>query len=103
MVDVCQSRMLITLPGDAVSGEITGTGLDFRVPLAEIFFRVHKRTKHSKVFFTVYCILIMSFNINFSFILETKSSSFLGLNGLSISYQRPLIMIIMSLIHSVFI
>ena len=52
--------MLITLPGDVVSDEITGTGLDFRVPLAEIFFRVHKRNKHSKVFFKVYCILTMS-------------------------------------------
>ena len=31
--------------------------------------------------FTVYYILTVSININFSFILETKSSSFLGLNG----------------------
>ena len=57
-VDVRQSKMLITLPSDAVSGEITGTGLDFRIPLAEIFSEsTNTRTKRSKVFFTVYCIL----------------------------------------------
>ena len=32
-----QSKLLITLPSDAVSDEITGTGLDFSVPLVEIF------------------------------------------------------------------
>ena len=57
-VDVRQSKMLITLPGNAVSGEITGTGVDFRIPSAAIFSEsTNTRTKHSKVFFTVYCIL----------------------------------------------
>ena len=74
--------MLITLPGDVVSGEITGTGLDFRVPLAKIFQSPKYKNKTlSKVLFTVYYILIVSINFNFSFILEMKSSSFLGLNG----------------------
>ena len=55
------------------------------------FFSVHKYTnKTLKSIFTVYCILTVSININFSFILETKSSSFLVLNGQSISYQRPM-------------
>ena len=73
--------MLITLPGDVVSGEITGTGLDFRVPLAKIQSPKYKNKTLSKVLFTVYYILIVSINFNFSFILEMKSSSFLGLNG----------------------
>ena len=74
--------MLNTLPGNAVSGEITGTDLDFRIPLAEIFSEsTNTRTKHSKVFFTVYCILTIYvrsrlldyvYNINFSFILNEK-------------------------------
>ena len=34
------------------------TDLDFRIPLAEIFSEsTNTRTKHTKVFFTVYCIL----------------------------------------------
>ena len=75
--------MLITLPSDAVSGEITGTGLDFRIPLAEIFSEsTNTRTKHSKVFFLQFIAfslymsgadyLTMSININFSFILNEK-------------------------------
>ena len=73
--------MLITLPSDAVSDEITGIGLDFSVPLAEIFFRVRKRTKHSNYFLQFIAFsLCLEISI-FLFMLETKSSSFLGLNG----------------------
>ena len=81
-VDVRQSKLLITLPSDAVSDEITGTGLDFSVPLVEIFFRVHKRTKHSKLFFAVYCILTMSRNINFFIYVRDEKFVFSGFERL---------------------
>ena len=45
--------MFIRLPSDAVSDEITGTGLDFRVPLAKIFSEsTNTRTKHSQFVFS---------------------------------------------------
>ena len=63
-----QSKMLITLPSDAVSGEITGTSLDFRVPLAKIFSEsTDTRTKHSQKYFSQFitfslCLLISIFH-----------------------------------------
>ena len=67
-VDVRQSKMLITLPSDVVSGEITETGLDFRVPLAKIFSEsTDTRTKHSQKYFSQFitfslCLLISIFH-----------------------------------------
>ena len=67
--DVRQSKMLITLPSDVVSGEITGTGLDFRVPLAKIFSEsTDTRTKHSQKYFSQFiafslCLLISIFHL----------------------------------------
>ena len=68
-VDVRQSKMLITLPSDAVSGEITGTGLDFKAPLAKIFSEsTNTRTKHSQKYFSQFitfslCLLISIFHL----------------------------------------
>ena len=65
--------MLITLPSDAVSDEITGIGLDFSVPLAEIFFRVRKRTKHSNYFLQFIAFsLCLEISIFFIYIRDEK-------------------------------
>ena len=75
--------MLITLPSDAVSGEITGTGLDFRAPLAKIFQspQIQEQNTLKSTFHSLLHSHYVYNTINFSFLLETKSSSFLVLNG----------------------
>ena len=82
MVDVRQSKMLIRLPRMQLVVKYYWNRPGLQDSVGGDFFSVHKYTnKRLKSIFTVYCILTVSININFSFILETKSSSFLVLNG----------------------